>query len=469
MKAILTCWFLLSALALGAPRVIEFKAREIEFPVSRSDISVGVAILNILVPDEDWTVKVAGAQERLGGFASFKSVSLIHVEGNRFKLPPVTVTAKGEKAGPICFGLKVWFNEITNVHDSPFYVNVPDRYSLVSWCSTEKLRKHPRFKQNPVATLDEFKERLKKPFPIKLRDHQMPWRPALLCDAEGSLYFHSFILGRQKTSAYASHHSDVWKLVADGSLERLRGLDRRVSYVDPFKIPTLDKDPTVALLYYYSTRADALSDGQGGYFVKHLTYGGKQGGGYKPKNLLHQIMHQRSEGVVNMIVGSKRGHQDGKGEEAQLATICAMTLGPKGSVYFADVDLERGSWVRKMTREGVVTTMAGGPKLGFADGEGKVARFHAPSALAVEGDGTVYVADPVAHRVRRISVEGKVTTVVGPDRCVQPCGVALGPKGQLHILDGGQKMARVRTLTSDGKLKELTKVDFQRVIDPHAR
>lgn len=467
MKAIFSCWFLLGALAFGTPRVIQFKEREIEFPVSRADISVGVAILNILVPDEDWTIKVGGAQERLGGFASFKSVSLIPMEGNRFKLPPVTITANEEEPGPICFGLKVWFKEITNVHDSPFYVNVPDRYSLVSWCSTEKLRDHPRFKQNPVATLKEFQERLKKPFPLKLRDYQMPWRPSLICDDEGTLYFHSLILGRRKTSAYAGHHSDIWKLSPDGALKRLQGLDRRTIYVDPFKIPTLDKDPAVARIYYLSTRADALLDGKGGYFVKQLTYGGKAE--LKPKKLLHQIMHQRSDGVANMVVGSLRGHRDGKGEEVQFSTIGAMTLSPKGDLFFADVDLENGSWIRKMTRDGVVSTIAGGAEVGFADGDAKDARFHAPNALAVASDETIYVADPVNNRVRRIDPNGKVATILGPKQAVQPSGVALGPKGQLFVLDGGQKMARVRQLLPNGELKVLAKVDFQRVIDPHAR
>lgn len=79
---------------------------------------------------------------------------------------------------------------------------------------------------------------------------------------------------------------------------------------------------------------------------------------------------------------------------------------------------------------------------------------------------TVYAAEAVNSRVRRISPDGTVTTVVGGgssdshgDEFVQPTGVATGPNGELHVLDGGPKMARVRKIAPDGKVTTLVVVD----------
>ena len=45
---------------------------------------------------------------------------------------------------------------------------------------------------------------------------------------------------------------------------------------------------------------------------------------------------------------------------------------------------------------------------GFADGDGTSARFYSPSGVAIDGDGSVFVADQSNHRVRKITATGLI-------------------------------------------------------------
>src|SRR6266496_1422912 len=61
------------------------------------------------------------------------------------------------------------------------------------------------------------------------------------------------------------------------------------------------------------------------------------------------------------------------------------------------------------------TTVAGVPEggIGARDGTGNLARFNYPGGIAVHNQGTLYIADILSHTIRKISPEGVVTTVAG--------------------------------------------------------
>jgi hypothetical protein len=102
------------------------------------------------------------------------------------------------------------------------------------------------------------------------------------------------------------------------------------------------------------------------------------------------------------------GFADGPGPQAQLAAPMALALAGDGRLFVADRDNHR---IRVLGLDGQLTTVAGTGAAGFADGPALQAKFSSPSGLAF-GDGKLYIADTSNHRIRRL-VGDTVTTFAG--------------------------------------------------------
>jgi hypothetical protein len=112
------------------------------------------------------------------GWTETKVIRARRNEGRKHRLVYLEFSAPAN-IGILCISVKAWFNEVTTVYDSMFYQNTDDRYALVSWCtrppeSFPETQYKARFGQNRVATVNEFKEILSRPFLIKL--NQRPLR-----------------------------------------------------------------------------------------------------------------------------------------------------------------------------------------------------------------------------------------------------------------------------------------------------
>ena len=109
-------------------------------------------------------------------------------------------------------------------------------------------------------------------------------------------------------------------------------------------------------------------------------------------------------------LGSPNGNTDGAGQAAHFYTAAGIAIDAASNVYVADAN---NATVRKISPVGVVTTLAGAAQAqGTADGTGSEARFDFPDALTLHSDGFLYVMD--RGRVRRVSLDGVVTTVTAP-------------------------------------------------------
>ena len=157
------------------------------------------------------------------------------------------------------------------------------------------------------------------------------------------------------------------------------------------------------------------------------------------------------------------GYQDGAGAQARFADPFALVLDRAGNLYVADAG--QNNRIRKIDASGVVSTFAGGAREGLADGAGSAAAFHTPSGLAIDGAGNLYVADTGNNAIRKITPQGVVSTLAGDGeagtrdgvgsgaRFNGPLGVAVDKAGVVYVADTYND--RIRKIGVDGSVSTL--------------
>ena len=165
-------------------------------------------------------------------------------------------------------------------------------------------------------------------------------------------------------------------------------------------------------------------------------------------------------GVVSTIAGAaKPGFADGQGIAARFNGLFGVAVDQDGTVYLSDAFNNR---IRKVTKGAMVSTLAGTGKAGFADGPASVAQFSAVQGLGVDGNRSVYVADPHNNRIRKIDRFGNVSTVAGTGeegyldgprsaaRFFGPTGIAVDRSGILYV--GDNLNYRIRKVDREGNV-----------------
>jgi hypothetical protein len=97
---------------------------------------------------------------------------------------------------------------------------------------------------------------------------------------------------------------------------------------------------------------------------------------------------------------------------AQLNRPYGIAVDSTGTLYFSDYNNHR---VRKITIDGKISTVAGNGAAAYAGDNGPAvsAQLNCPREVAVDSAGAVYIADAGNHRVRKITADGKISTVAG--------------------------------------------------------
>ena len=163
----------------------------------------------------------------------------------------------------------------------------------------------------------------------------------------------------------------------------------------------------------------------------------------------------QTDGTVTTLAGSptNHGNTDASGSAATFSAPIGVGRDSSNNLFVADA---MNHTIRKVTPAGVVTTFAGSAGIaGSADGTGAAARFNYPTGLAVDGLGTVYVADTTNNLLRKISSAGAVTTIAGVVGVSgssdgtgsgalfnTPGGLAVDTSGNLYLADTGNSTIR---------------------------
>lgn len=148
----------------------------------------------------------------------------------------------------------------------------------------------------------------------------------------------------------------------------------------------------------------------------------------------HRIRLIGRDGRVSTLAGTEAGYRDGSASDARFNGPTDLAIDRFGRIYVCDL---RNHVVRILDNQaGRVVTLAGNGQEGFDDGEAANARFRLPAGLDVDSGGLVYVADAGNAAIRRISAEGRVTTMARLARTA-PADVAVAPDGVLYVTDPG--------------------------------
>jgi hypothetical protein len=181
---------------------------------------------------------------------------------------------------------------------------------------------------------------------------------------------------------------------------------------------------------------------------------------YVAEQMGHRVLRVSPLGAITVLAGTGTSGFLGDGGPATSARLNFPTdvvLGPTGQIFITDKNNRR---VRMINGSGVISTIAGTGAAG-STGDGGLATsatFQQPAGLAVAPDGTVYVADQGAHRVRRFTVGGNITPVAGTGlsgfegdggpatnaKLASPFSIALSSDGLIIADTNNNRVRRVR-------------------------
>ena len=166
-----------------------------------------------------------------------------------------------------------------------------------------------------------------------------------------------------------------------------------------------------------------------------------------------------STGITTTVAGNGEhgcSGDGGSGTEAMLASPIAVFSTADGDLYIAD---HRNSRIRRVdAATGTITTVAGTGEQGFHGDGGPAtqAAISLPRDVALDANGSLYIADGANNRIRKVTPDGTITTVAGTGRVdysgdggpahtanlSMPYSIALDSDGNLYVVDTGNRRIR---------------------------
>lgn len=174
-----------------------------------------------------------------------------------------------------------------------------------------------------------------------------------------------------------------------------------------------------------------------------------------------RLRRVNSAGIITTVAGTGTSGYSGDGglaTVAQVSAIRGICIDASGNIFFSDSSNNR---IRKVTSDGIITTVAGTGTTGFSGdgGPATAAQLNRPAAVTVASDGTLYFADASNRRIRRITPAGIIETIAGTGDATSgidgalaietsiasPVGLALDSAGNVYFTALGRFIRKVDT------------------------
>ena len=173
----------------------------------------------------------------------------------------------------------------------------------------------------------------------------------------------------------------------------------------------------------------------------------------------HRVRCIAPNGLIRTIAGNGTAGfsgDNGPASAAQLNSPYGLSFDFAGNLYIADLGNAR---IRRISPSGIISTVAGGGSLpAGGKNEGSMATllaFIAPRNIAIDGYGVVYISDFGAHRVYKMTTDGTLTTLAGTgyggysgdgvasfSLLDYPTALAVDHQGNVYIADSGNHLIR---------------------------
>ncbi len=249
-----------------------------------------------------------------------------------------------------------------------------------------------------------------------------------------------FALDRQG-NAFSDNGTSIYKILSDGRTQPITNSngdfktiadftilaigDMYVANAGNFNIVKIAPDKTATVFAGDGTQgyADATATAAKFSAITGITHDVL---GNLYVNDAHRVRKISTTGVVTTIAGNGvDGYANGKGTDVQFGNLEGIAIDDEGIIYVTDREFRN---IRRISVDGVVTTLVGSGATGLVDGVGAAAQFTNPRQLAIDLAGNIWVTDedsslPV-YEVREINKLGVVTTFI---KGTAAKGVLTGP------------------------------------------
>ena len=174
----------------------------------------------------------------------------------------------------------------------------------------------------------------------------------------------------------------------------------------------------------------------------------------------NRLREVSANGIITTVVGNLLG-DGGFSIAASLSSPGAVTKDASGNLFIADTANNR---IRKVATTGIITTVAGNGNAGYSGDGGLAASamLNAPSGLALDASGNLFIADANNNCIREVTTKGIITTIAGGGLAGYsgdgdpagaawlsfPTGLAMDTQGNLFIADFGNQ--RIRKIDTNG-------------------